>query len=732
MEGVEAGAVRQLQALLRIGQVARGASREDALAAIAAILGESLGFATVAVNLYRPAWDDLPVVAVHGSAAARAAIEHTATPRSSWEGLLDDRHLNRGAYDLRHGEHEWGLDDVATYVPPAGAGTGPDPWHPDDALFVTMTDSRGALLGVLSVDEPVSGCRPTDTELDILVAAAAYVGAAVEQVQASEANGRLRAATRTLLEVSSTLNSGRSTQEVLSEVCQGIRRALGFEIVATYLLDRDGFFRARSSVGHTTGTGPLEAAYPRAAIEALTAPELQKEGCVLLDGPTVERLAPEGTPRTYRSTMNGEGPRAWRNHWLMVPLTNEAGTLTGIIGADDPSDRLLPTRARLQALRLFADQAMSALEAAGRLERMRELAERDPLTALANRRALEAFLAGSDADEMALLVCDLDHFKRINDQLGHDAGDETLVAFARLLERLVRTSDLAVRLGGEEFALVLPGADAATGLALAQELLRATRESFSRLPHGLTVSVGIAAGTQPTNLLREADRALSVAKRSGRDRAVVHHAETIDALLAELTVPGGSGDQLGAVLLLAETLDLRDDATARHSRTVGGYAELTGRRLELDPQRVERLRIAGVLHDVGKVGISDAILRKPSQLDAAEWSEMRRHPELGARILANAGLADVAAWVLAHHERLDGGGYPSGLPGSEIPLEARVLAVVDAYEAMTAGRPYRSALTAEQAAAELARCTGTQFDPDVVAAFLATVGEQAPPAFVAA
>ena len=731
MEEVEAGAVRQLQALLRIGQAARGASREDALAAIAAILGESLGFATVAVNLYRPAWDDFAVTAVHGSSAARAAIEATTTPKASWDALLDDRYLRRGAYDLGHGDHEW-IDEVATYVPPSRDGTGLDQWHPEDALFVSMTDSRGALLGVLSVDEPASGCRPTETELDVLVAAAAYVAAAVEQVQAAEDSAALRSATETLLKVSATLNTGRSTHEVLSEVCAGIRRALGFTTVATFLLDDDGFFRARASVGFQAGTGPLEAEYSLEAIEALAAPRQQKEGCVLLDSPTAERLVPPGTPRAYRSECNGEGPRAWRNHWLLVPLTSEDGLLTGFIWADSPSDRLLPTLSRLQALRLFADQAMSALEAAVRLERMRELAERDPLTSLANRRALEAFLAGCDADGLALLVCDLDHFKRVNDQLGHDVGDETLVSFARVLESLVRKTDLAVRLGGEEFALVLPGADAAAGLALAEQLQLATRERFAGLPYGLTVSVGIAAGVRPKGLLREADRALSVAKRSGRDRAVVHHAETIDTLLAELSVPDGSGDHLGAVLMLAETLDLRDVATAHHSRTVGWYAELTARRLELDPRRIERLRIAGVLHDVGKVGISDAILRKPSQLDPAEWAEMRRHPELGARILANAGLSDVAAWVLAHHERLDGGGYPSGLPKEEIPLEARVLAVVDAYEAMTADRPYRLGVAPEVAAAELARCSGTQFDHDVVAAFLAAVGEQAAPAFVAA
>ena len=141
---------------------------------------------------------------------------------------------------------------------------------------------------------------------------------------------------------------------------------------------------------------------------------------------------------------------------------------------------------------------------------------------------------------------------------------------------------------------------------------------------------------------------------------------------------------------------------------------------------MERLQAAGVLHDLGKLGIADAILHKPGRADDAEWQEMGRHPEIGARILEHAGLRDIAAWVLAHHERLDGRGYPSGLAGDEIPLEARILAVADAYEAMIADRPYRRGMPAEEARAELERCAGTQFDPTVVEAFLGHPARAAP------
>jgi diguanylate cyclase (GGDEF)-like protein len=194
-------------------------------------------------------------------------------------------------------------------------------------------------------------------------------------------------------------------------------------------------------------------------------------------------------------------------------------------------------------------------------------------------------------------------------------------------------------------------------------------------------------------------------------------------LVARTAAPTGEAPELrlAAAMLLAETLDLRDAGTAEHSRTVGQFARDTAAALGLEPARVDRLQAAGVLHDLGKLGIADAILHKPGALTEAEWLEMTRHPEIGARILEHAGLRDIAAWVLAHHERLDGRGYPAGLAADEIPLESRVLAVADAYEAMISDRPYRRGMPVDEARAELVRCAGTQFDPTVVEAFLGTL-----------
>jgi HD-GYP domain-containing protein (c-di-GMP phosphodiesterase class II) len=176
--------------------------------------------------------------------------------------------------------------------------------------------------------------------------------------------------------------------------------------------------------------------------------------------------------------------------------------------------------------------------------------------------------------------------------------------------------------------------------------------------------------------------------------------------------------RLAAVLLLAETLDMRDHSTALHSRTVGRLVRETAEELGLEQARVDRIGAAGVLHDLGKLGIADAILHKPGPLDENEWREMKRHPEVGARILEHAGMRDIALWVGQHHERVDGCGYPLRLEGEAIALEARILAVADAYEAMITDRPYRTGMPAEDARAELERCAGTQFDTRVVRAFL--------------
>src|SRR4029453_11062847 len=195
-------------------------------------------------------------------------------------------------------------------------------------------------------------------------------------------------------------------------------------------------------------------------------------------------------------------------------------------------------------------------------------------------------------------------------------------------------------------------------------------------------------------------------------------------MLAEMGGQASGELQLATVIALAEALDIRDTGTGQHSHTVGRYAELMARALGLGEEGVERVRLAGVLHDIGKIGISDRVLSKTGPLDPDEWQEMHTHPEIGARLPSRQEFDALRAWILAHHERPDGLGYPRGLKGDEIPLEARILAVADAYEAMTADRPYQAGMSPEEAREELVRCAGRQFDTEVVGAFLRALARE--------
>jgi putative nucleotidyltransferase with HDIG domain len=179
--------------------------------------------------------------------------------------------------------------------------------------------------------------------------------------------------------------------------------------------------------------------------------------------------------------------------------------------------------------------------------------------------------------------------------------------------------------------------------------------------------------------------------------------------------------ELGALLSLAEALDLRDSGSVTHCHRVGRFAEQTARELGLPPESIERVRLAGILHDVGRVGIPDDLVRKPGPLNDDEWALVRSHPEIGARLLETTRFEDIRRWILFHHERPDGHGYPEGCRWDEVPLEARILAVADAYEAMTSERSYRPARAPEEAAGELRREAGRQFDAQVVEALLKAV-----------
>jgi diguanylate cyclase (GGDEF)-like protein/putative nucleotidyltransferase with HDIG domain len=386
----------------------------------------------------------------------------------------------------------------------------------------------------------------------------------------------------------------------------------------------------------------------------------------------------------------------------------------------------------LLAIQLYQRAIVRALHA------MR-LALTDPLTGLGNHRhfheRLERELRQTRERGLPLTLClvDVDDFKRVNDRFGHPVGDRIL---SQLATRL-RQSGEAFRLGGDEFALLLPGYDEEAALTAASSVVERIGALELDQAGSITVSAGLATSPHHAadrdELIRLADSALYWAKEYGKNRVRAFRPDVIE--LAELKRLASGPDRAArfrAAASLARAVDARDVYTGSHSQRVAELAARTARRLGLPEEDVELTRLAASLHDLGKLAVPEEILRKPGPLTEPERIVLERHPQIGFRMLESLGVDPVAEWVLHHHERWDGSGYPDGLPGDQIPLGARIIFVADAYDAMTSERVYRRRVGASEAIAELQRCAGSQFDPEIVTALAGELAYDSEPAATAA
>jgi diguanylate cyclase (GGDEF)-like protein len=358
-----------------------------------------------------------------------------------------------------------------------------------------------------------------------------------------------------------------------------------------------------------------------------------------------------------------------------------------------------------------------------------ESARTDLLTGLLNSRGAVEVLSGEierarmGAHRVAVLNVNIGALRELRTRVGHQAADATIKEIGTLLDDSTRRIDSVARIGANEFGVVLPETDESTGFLLAEQILARFRRAYRERDLSLSTSIGVASfpkhAASAEALTQAAAAASEAARALGSDRAVVYSAELEDVLAGDPARQlSERRTHLSTVLSLAEVLDLRDARTAAHSLAVSRYCELIGKELGLPDARVQRLRLAGMLHDIGKVGIPDSILDKPGPLSPEEWDEVRRHPELAARILGAQELTDIREWILARHEQPDGHGYPRGISGDQIPLESRILGVAESYDAMTSDRPYRPARSREEAIEELGRYVGSQFDGKVVDALV--------------
>jgi diguanylate cyclase (GGDEF)-like protein len=365
-------------------------------------------------------------------------------------------------------------------------------------------------------------------------------------------------------------------------------------------------------------------------------------------------------------------------------------------------------------------------------------AHTDSLTLIGNNRAYELGLstaldsAAEAGAPVSLCLVDVDDFKQINDTYGHPLGDQVLVEIARLL----RTESDCVgtfRFGGDEFAIVLSCGERAARSHV-ERLYRLL--STAQFSHGTSATVSVGVATYPDQaadleaLEHAADSALYWAKQNGKNRYCAYSPTVAEAYSpAELERRIERQARLRAAENLIRVVDAKDEYTGAHSDRVALLVESIARQLELDEEQVEQLKLAGKLHDLGKIAIPDRVLQKPGSLTPHEERQLAHHPELGASLLDGMDIRPVDVWIKHHHEHWDGSGYPHGLAGEEIPFGSRLILVADAYDAITTDRSYRDAATPEEALAELRLHAGAQFDPavvDALQAYLESAGLVAP------
>jgi diguanylate cyclase (GGDEF)-like protein/putative nucleotidyltransferase with HDIG domain len=383
--------------------------------------------------------------------------------------------------------------------------------------------------------------------------------------------------------------------------------------------------------------------------------------------------------------------------------------------AEEPGGLPAGAESRLTEFGDLLAMAISNTEARARLA---ERASTDPLTGLLNHRAFHERLetevrrARRHGRELSVAVIDVDNFKQVNDTLGHEAGDRLLARLAGLLVELVRAEDALARVGGDEFACILPETGRHQALAALERARRAVQDA-NLAPTPLTVSVGICdldASDDPREMFHFADGALYWSKAHGRNVCWIYDPEVVQELSAEERAEHLQRSQaLLGLRALARAIDAKDQTTRRHSERVAELAGKLARTVDWPPDRVQLLSEAALVHDVGKIGVADALLLKEGRLTAEEYDRLKQHAELSAQIVQDVLTPEQVEWIRAHHERPDGRGYPRGLAGDEIPEGATLLALADAWDVMTLSRPYSTPKGMADALEECRGLVGRQF-----------------------
>ena len=598
-------------------------------------------------------------------------------------------------------------------------------------------DVRGALVCPLHVDGRLWGAlrlgssQPGFFGADDEVRLRRFAGLTEMAITSAEARERIVADT-----IAGVFRSDLDVDATLDMVIAAALRALGADRATCYVAAEDADTVATV---RTTETDPQRRAFLRAAIGMPRSrmPVWQ----LLAEHPSATMMISDvaADPAIPAVIAKGLGAGALMGLRLEHPSIHRAGTPRhlGSIFLSFRRPREFTERDRVAAESLAGMAALALANDRLHAVNVRTRAEadarsaRDPLTGLANHRGFQERLsqevtrARRHGRPLSLALIDIDRFRRVNEQHGHQIGDRVLQEIARQLQDSARDTDLVARVGGEEIAWLMPETEAMEAWQAVdrarEAVARTTLDGVGRV----TVSAGVcdlAQSGSAGELLRLSEGALYWAKQHGRDVAFLYSPEVVEELSAEERAERLTRMQaLQSIRVLARAVDAKDTSTRQHSERVADLAVSLGTAMGWDSERLVRLREAGLVHDVGKIGVPDRILFKPARLTPAEYEEIMRHAEIGAEMVADVLTPEQVAWVRGHHERWDGRGYPDGLAGQTIPEGARILALADSWDVMTSERSYHEPLSVEDAVAELRRCSGAQFSAEVVEAMLELV-----------
>jgi diguanylate cyclase (GGDEF)-like protein/putative nucleotidyltransferase with HDIG domain len=609
-------------------------------------------------------------------------------------------------------------------------------------------------LGVLAVADFEREGTLNERHFQLLQVLASEAAVAIENAKLFQQEVRRARHLALLNEFARKTAAVLNPQELLSNVCQQLREAFGYDLVRIEVVEGENELVVKAQEGHG-----LSAVDRRLKVG---------EGLAGTAAASGEPVLANDVMQDSRYLPFHPGVRSA----LHIPVIYGTETL-GVLSVESLREHSFCQQDVL-TLQTLADQLAVAMDSARAFQVAQEGAITDGLTGLKTHRyfmeALDAEWRRSPRSGrfFSLIMIDLDGFKQVNDRHGHLEGDRVLNAVARILEARSRQLNVVARYGGDEFAILMPEAKTEQAKILAERLCSSLSAAPYLAGHGVTASLGIATfpthGATPDEILRVAESGMYLAKheQGNRVRVASSSSESTAAewerqlLQAYLGVAvkrmfstgpeafnqyltrfeqatQGSGSPnlslMDTVTALAFAIDAKDHYTQGHSRAVSHLAAHIAQHLGLSTPEMEEIRLAGILHDIGKIGVPESVLNKPARLTPEEYAVMKNHATLGERILEPLkveAIERIRKMVRHHHERFDGAGYPDGLSGEQIPLGARILSIADCFDTLISDRAYKKGCSREEAILELRRCSGSHFDAALVEAFLqslATLGD---------